>query len=143
MPIDIDPELTAARIEVATKLFAAWSSGDADAPREFLTEDAVLFDIIGGEHTGWDAIRTYFAHGLQRYPDLVLAPTGDFWARSDGLAMLWVMSGTQTDDSLGADAVGRKWSAEGLSYLIFDGLKVVREADYHDKGSRERSLRQG
>ena len=143
MPIDIDPELTAARIEVATKLFAAWSSGDADAPREFLTEDAVLFDISGGEHTGWDAIRTYFAHGLQRYPDLVLAPTGDFWARSDGLAMLWVMSGTQTDDSLGADAVGRKWSAEGLSYLIFDGLKVVREADYHDKGSREHSLRQG
>jgi len=143
VPIDIDPELTAARIEVATKLFAAWSSGDADAPREFLTEDAVLFDIIGGEHTGWDAIRAYFAHGLQRYPDLVLAPTGDFWARSDGLAMLWVMSGTQTDDSLGADAVGRTWSAEGLSYLIFDGLKVVREADYHDKGSRERSLRQG
>jgi len=137
----IDPDLTEARIEVATALFAAWSSGDADAPRAHLAEDAVLFDIIGGEHSGWPAIRTYFQHGLDRYPDLVLAPTGDFWARPDGLAMLWVMTGTQTDDSLGADAVGKQWSAEGLSYLVFDGLTVVREADYHDKGSRERSLR--
>jgi hypothetical protein len=138
---DMDPELAEARTEVAKALFAAWSSGDVDAPRAHLSEDAVLFDIIGGEHRGWPAIRSYFQHGLDRYPDLVLAPTGDFWARSDGLAMLWVMSGTQTDDSLGADAVGRKWSAEGLSYLVFDGLTVVREADYHDKGSRERSLR--
>ena len=30
-----------------------------------------------------------------------------------------------------------------MSYLIFDGLTVVREADYHDAGSRERSLRGG
>jgi hypothetical protein len=141
MSIQIDPALTEARIEVATKLFAAWSSGDADAPRDYLAQDAVLFDIIGGEHHGWPAIRAYFQHGLDRYPDLVLAPTGDFWARPDGLAMLWVMTGTQTDDSLGAHNVGRTWSAEGLSYLVFEGLTVVREADYHDKGSRERSLR--
>jgi len=137
----LDPELAEARAEVARELFAAWSSGDADAPRAHLAQDAVLFDVIGGEHRGWPAIRAYFQHGLERYPDLVLAPTGDFWARPDGLALLWVMSGTQTDDSLGADAVGKQWSAEGLSYLVFDGLTVVREADYHDKGSRERSLR--
>jgi len=141
MDLTTDPALVSARIAVARDLFAAWSSGDADAPRPYLAENAVLFDIIGGEHTGWAAIRTYFQHGLDRYPDLVLEPTGDFWARPDGLAVLWVMSATQTDDSLGLEMVGRRWSAEGLSYLIFDGLKVVREADYHDKGSRERSLR--
>jgi hypothetical protein len=28
-----------------------------------------------------------------------------------------------------------------MSYLIFDELTVIREADYHDGGSRERSLR--
>jgi hypothetical protein len=122
MPFEIDPELTEQRIQVARELFAGWSSGDLDAPLKHMAPDAVLFDIIGGEHRGQDAIRSYFAHGLERYPDLVLAPTGDFWARPDGLAMLWVMTGTQ-------------------SYLVFDGLTVVREADYHDKGSRERSLR--
>ena len=71
----------------------------------------------------------------------MLEPTGDFWARPDGLALLWHMSATQADDSLGAELVGQRWTVEGLSYLVFDGLKVVREADYHDKGSRERSLR--
>jgi hypothetical protein len=137
-----DGDLTAARIDVAWRLFAGWSSEDLDAPKQYLAEDAVLFDIIGGEYQGWDAIRAYFAHGRARYPDLVLEPTGDFWARPDGLAMLWHMSGTQTDDSLGAEFVGRRWTVEGLSYIVFDGLLVTREADYHDKGSRERSLRE-
>jgi hypothetical protein len=137
----VDPALVDARIDVAWKLFAAWSSDDLDAPRRFLADDAVLFDIIGGEYHGWDAIRAYFARGRAHYPDLVLEPTGDFWARPDGLALLWHMSGTQTDDSLGADLVGRRWTVEGLSYLVFADLTVVREADYHDKGSRERSLR--
>ncbi len=133
-------ETDRARIDVATALFAAWSSGDVDAPRQYLTDEPVLFDIIGGEHVGWEAIRAYFQHGLDRYPDLVLEPTGDFWARPDGLAMLWRMSATVHDDSLGAEHIGKKWVAEGLSYLIFDGLKVAREADFHDKSSRPRSL---
>ena len=30
-----------AEIEIARRLFAAWSSGDVDAPRQFLTDDAV------------------------------------------------------------------------------------------------------
>ena len=139
--VEIDTSLTQARIEVAWQLFAGWSSEDLDAPQPYLAEDAVLFDIIGGEYQGWPAIRAYFAHGRARYPDLVLEPTGDFWARPDGLAMLWHMSATQTDDSVGQEFVGKKWTVEGLSYLVFDGLTVVREADYHAKGSRERSLR--
>ena len=101
----------------------------------------MLFDIIGGEYRGWPAIRAYFGRGRQRYPDLVLEPTGDFWSRPDGLAMLWTMSATQATDDLGPELVGRRWTVEGMSYLIFDGLTVVREADYHDAGSRERSLR--
>ena len=36
-------------IELATRLFAAWSSGDADAPAAFLHPDAVLYDIVGGD----------------------------------------------------------------------------------------------
>jgi hypothetical protein len=51
------------------------------------------------------------------------------------------MSATQAADNLGPELVGRRWTVEGMSYLIFDGLTVVREADYHDAGSRERSLR--
>jgi hypothetical protein len=132
-----------ARIDVATALFAAWSSTDLDAPRAHLAEDAVLYDVIGGEYQGWPAIRAYFGHGRMRYPDLVLEPTGDFWVRPDGLALLWTMSATQVDDSAGAELVGRRWTVEGMSYLVFDGLTVVREQDYHDGGQRARSLRAG
>ena len=55
---DTDP-----RLDLARNLFAAWSSGDADAPEQYLTPDAVLYDIVGGEHRGWPAIRAFFAAG--------------------------------------------------------------------------------
>jgi hypothetical protein len=133
-------DLTGQRIEVATALFGAWSASDLDGPRRYFAEDGVLYDIIGGEYRGWPAIRAYFERGRKRYPDLVLEPTGDFWSRPDGLAMLWTMSATQVTEDLGPELVGRRWTVEGMSYLVFDGLTVVREADYHDAGSRKRSL---
>jgi hypothetical protein len=128
------------RVARAAGLFAAWSSGDVDAPRAFLTEDAVLDDVIGGVHRGWSAIRAYFQHGLDRYPDLRLVPTGDFWYRDDGLALTWVMSASVRDDSFGAEARGLRWAARGMSYLVFDGDLVAHEVDYHDAGERQRSI---
>jgi hypothetical protein len=136
---DAESALVGQRIKVATALFSAWSGSDLDGPRRYFAEDGVLFDIIGGEYRGWPAIRAYFGHGRQRYPDLVLEPTGDFWSRPDGLAMLWTMSATQTADNLGPKLLGRRWTVEGMSYLVSTSRTVVREADYHDRGSRERS----
>ena len=127
-------------ISLATALFAAWSSGDADAPQGYLTESAVLWDAIGGEFQGWEAIRTYFAAGLASWPDLQLVPTGEYWFRDDGLALTWQMSATIRDDRFGASAVGRRWSVPGMSFLVIEGGRVAREVDFHDKGARERSL---
>ncbi len=133
-------ETDLARIDVATKLFAAWSSGDLDAPRQYLTDDPTLWDSVGGLKEGWTAIREYFGHGLERYPDLVLVPTGEFWSRPDGLALQWEMSASVIDESMGAEHVGKTWKVPGLSFLIFEGMKVAAEYDYHDKGARQRSL---
>jgi hypothetical protein len=36
--------------------------------------------------------------------------------------------------------VGKQWRVDVMSELRFDGDLVVYEADYHDKGSRARSL---
>ena len=129
-----------ARIEVATALFAAWSSGDVDAPRQHLTDTPILWDSVGGLKEGWEAIREYFGHGLERYPDLALVPTGEYWARPDGLALQWQMSATVIDDSMGSGHLGKKWVVPGLSFLVFDGMLVAAEYDYHDKGARQRSL---
>jgi ketosteroid isomerase-like protein len=128
------------RIARVEALFAAWSSGDADAPRPYLTDDAVLDDVIGGVHRGWPAIRAYFARGLASWPDLRLEPTGEYWSRDDGLAFTWVMSATVPDDRFGHGTAGRRWQAPGMSYVVFDGDRVALEVDYHDAGSRARSL---
>jgi len=128
------------RIELVQALFATWSSGDADAPQRYLTGNAVLTDVIGGEYQGWPAIRAYFARGLASWPDLTLVPTGEFWSRPDGLALTWVMSATVRDDRFGANAIGRRWQAPGMSYVVIDGARVAREVDFHDAGSRARSL---
>ncbi len=129
------------RIQCTRELFAAWSSGDLDKPKAFLHPDAVLHDVIGGSYRGWTAIRAYFAKAVEHWPDLRLEPTGEFWTRADGLALTWTMSATVTDDRYGPEHRGRRWTVDGMSFLIFEGTIVVHEKDFHDHGARERSLR--
>jgi hypothetical protein len=129
-------------VEIVERLFKAWSSRDPDAPEQYLTEDAVLSDAIGGDYRGWPAIREYFQRGLHHYPDLELVPTGEYWFRDDGLAMTWRMSATTTDDRYGPGTTGRRWTVEGMSYIVFMGDRVKLEVDYHDAGARARSLQQ-
>jgi ketosteroid isomerase-like protein len=129
------------REKTVAALFHAWSSGDLDAPRAYLSDHPVLEDAVGGRFTGWPAIRAYFGHGLERYPDLVLEPTGEFWHRADGLSLTWTMSATQSDDSIGREYVGRRWTVNGMSFVVFVGERVSLEVDYHDGGARLRSLK--
>lgn len=130
------------RIQLVRDLFAAWSSGDADAPVNIMHPDAVLNDIVGGSHSGWPAIRAFFAKGLDKWPDLVLEPD-QFWTSADGVAVTWVMSATVTSEMgelLGVQHVGKKWTSPGMSWLrIVDG-RVVHEVDYHDSGAVPKSL---
>jgi ketosteroid isomerase-like protein len=131
---------TERRIAIAKDVFAAWSSGDADAPEQFFTPDATLFDVASGQFDGWPAIRAFFAKGLAKWDDLVLAPD-EFWANDSGLALHYVMSATIKDASTyGAEHVGKVWKVDVMSFLRFDGDRLCYEADFHDRGSRARSL---
>jgi hypothetical protein len=115
---------------------------DADAPEAFLHPDAVLYDIVGDEHTRWSAIRAFFANGIVVWPDLVLAPE-QFWTSDGGVSLSWVMSATITEAvtaRFGADDVGRQWRSEGMTWLRIDSGRVRREVDYHDSGAIARSL---
>jgi ketosteroid isomerase-like protein len=128
------------RERVARDVFAAWSSGDADAPEPFFTPDAVLTDVASGRFEGWPAIREFFAKGLAKWTDLRLEPD-EFWANDDGLALHYVMSATVRDPTIyGPEHVGRKWEVDVMSYLRFDGDRVRFEADFHDRGARARFL---
>ena len=129
-----------AEIEIAKKLFAAWSSGNVDDAAEFLTEDAVLHDIVeGSDKVGWPAIREFFGFALKVSPDLVLEPNA-FWVSDEGLAVRWHMSATVTNDMFGPEAKGKKWHSDGMSTLEFRDGKVCREVDYHHGGAIMRSL---
>jgi len=131
---------TERRIAIAKDVFAAWSSGDADAPEQFFTPDATLFDVACGQFDGWPAIRAFFAKGLAKWDDLVLAPD-EFWANDSGLALHYIMSATIKDASTyGAEHVGKVWKVDVMSFLRFDGDRLCYEADFHDRGSRARSL---
>ncbi len=136
------PRMTAAdrRIEIAKRLFAGWSSGDADAPEPYFHPDGVLMDVCSGRFEGWPAIRDYFASALARSQDLWLIPD-EFWASDTGLAVHYVMSGTVVNPAtFGPEHLGRRWQVEVVSLLTFDGDRVILERDYHDRGSRARSL---
>ena len=129
------------RIQLAQDLFAAWSSGDADAPGAFMHDDAVLRDIVGGEHSGWANIRTFFARGLEIWPDLTLIPD-EYWTNERGVALRWVMSATVASPKMfGAEAVGKRWRSEGMTWLVIEDDKVRLEVDYHDSGAVSKSLK--
>lgn len=126
-------------IEIAKKLFAAWSSGDADAPAEYLTDDAVLHDIVeGNDKVGWPAIREFFGAALKVSSDVVLEPDA-FWVNETGVAVRWHMSAA-AGELFGPEARGKKWHSDGMSTLEFRGDKVCREVDYHHGGAVLRSL---
>lgn len=128
-----------AEIEIAKRLFAAWSSGDPDAPGAFLTDDAVLHDIVDGkDKVGWPAIREFFGNALAMSPGLVLEPNA-FWVNETGLAVRWTMSAT-AGEIFGPQVAGRRWQSQGMSTLEFRGGKVCREVDYHHGGAILRSL---
>ena len=135
-----DLDLANHRVDIARRLFAGWSSGDPDAPEAYFAPDGVLDDVASGRFEGWPAIRAFFARGMSRTGNLALVPQ-QFWANDDGLAVHYEMSGDVIlADTFGPQYVGRRWRVGCMSYLRFDGDRVVYEADFHDKGARAASL---
>jgi ketosteroid isomerase-like protein len=132
--------MTDSRIETVTTLFAAWSSGDVDAPEHYFHPDGVLDDIVGGRYEGWPAIRAFFAQGLARWPDLILVPDA-FWTNDTGVAVRWMMSATVPNEKVfGPEHVGKTWKSAGLSHIDFVDGRIALEVDFHDGSAVARSL---
>ena len=116
----------AKRIEIARQLFAGVELGRPRRSEPFMTPDAVLNDVASGRFEGWPAIRAFFAKGLAKWDDLVLAPD-EFWVNDDGLALHYLMSATVKDAAMfGEEHVGKKWEVEVMSFLRFDGESATR-----------------
>lgn len=131
---------TERRIKIAKQLFEGWSSGDANAPEQFFHPDGVLDDMCSGRFETWPVIRDYFGAAISRSKNLQLIPD-EFWANDGGLALHYIMSGEVVNPAtFGPEYVGRTWKVDVVSLLYFDGDRITLERDFHDRGSRARSL---
>jgi steroid delta-isomerase-like uncharacterized protein len=114
------------KVQLAAKLWAAWSSGNPDAPGPLVTDDFDLNDTAFGHHKGWANARDFFSATVGNFPDLVMRPVAYFENPANGdLALTWVMTGTYAP-------TGKSWSVDGMSTLAFRDGKVSAEVDYYD-----------
>jgi hypothetical protein len=118
-----------AEIEIARKLFEeGWCGENADAPLAFMTEDAVMRDILGHPEPlrGHEQIRNFWtavAGGLRVLPE-------EIYANEQGVALSWMAYIRIPDDSRGPENKGKWLCGEGMSRLEFRDGKVSLEIDY-------------
>lgn len=115
---------------------AAWNAHDADRVVAYFTDDATYEDVAMGQvNTGKDQIREFAAAMFRSMPDMnvelvSLCSAGD-WVASE-----WVMTGTQTEDSiLGVPATGKPFRIRGASVGEIAEDKIKRISDYWNLAS--------
>jgi hypothetical protein len=117
------------RIELARRLFEeGWSGGKSDSPLAFMTEDAVMRDILGhpGAMRGHEAIKAFFgpvAAVLKVMPE-------EYFLNEHGVSLSWMAYIKILDDNHGPENKGRYLCGEGMSRLEYRDGKVSLEIDY-------------
>jgi len=119
----------AERIELARRLFEeGWSGGKRESPLPFLTEDAVMRDILAHPEAlrGHEAIMNFFGPVA---PFLKVMPE-EYFVNEEGVSLTWMAYIHIVDDNHGPENKGRYLCGEGMSRLEYrDGL-VSLEIDY-------------
>ena len=116
-------------LEVARRLFEeGWSGGHPEAPLPFLTDDAVMRDILGHPEAmrGHAQIVEFFgpvAKHLRVWPE-------EYFLSDDGIALTWMAYIHIDNDLHGPENRGRWLCGEGVSRLEFRDGKVSLEIDY-------------
>ena len=118
-----------AEIEITRKLFEeGWGGDNPDAPLQFMTEDAVMRDILGHPEAlhGHDDIRNFWglAAGVLR-----VMPE-EYYTNERGVALSWMAYLKIQDDSQGPENKGKWHCGEGMSRVEFRDGKVSLEIDY-------------
>jgi hypothetical protein len=116
-------------IEIARKLFEeGWSGPNRQAPLRFMTEDAVMRDILGHAEAlnGHEEIGNFYGPvaGLLRvWPE-------EYFVSENGVSLTWMAYIEITNDLHGEENRGKYLCGEGMSRLEFADGKVSLEIDY-------------
>ncbi|HJP41570.1 MAG TPA: nuclear transport factor 2 family protein [Dehalococcoidia bacterium] len=121
--------VTKAEVEVARRLFEeGWGGGHPDAPKQFMTDDIVMRDIVGHAEPlrGWEEVRKFWEAAAPTLKTKV----EDVYASDKGVALTWIAYVQIADESMGAENKGKWIAGEGMSRLEFRDGKVSLEVDY-------------
>ncbi len=103
-------------------------------------ENAIVEDsMYPHPFVGREAIMARKNAGFAAMPDLNITVTNRI-VQEDQLTVEWVASGTHTSDYPGLPATGRSFSIPGVTVVVRQNGKIVRESLYYDMAEVARQL---
>jgi steroid delta-isomerase-like uncharacterized protein len=116
------------------------SQGNLDQLYNDYAENAVVEDSMYSQpFVGRSAIMSRKSAGMAAIPGLKITVTNRI-ARGNQLTVEWVASGTHSGDYPGLAATGRSFSIPGVTVVVRQGGKIVRESLYYDMHEVRRQL---
>ncbi len=116
------------------------STGNIQRLKQDYHENAIVEDSMYAQpFVGHEAIMNRKNAGFISMPDLQITVTKRI-VRGDQLTVEWVASGTHQADYPGLPATGRSFSIPGVTVVVRQYGKIVRESLYYDMTEVQRQL---
>jgi len=107
-------------------------TGNIQQLRHDYHENAIVEDSMDPHpFVSREAIMARKSAGFAAMPDLKITVTNRI-VQGDQLTVEWVASGTHTNDYPGLPATGRSFSIPGVTVVVRQNGKIVRESLYYD-----------
>ena len=114
--------------------------GDIGGHMADYAEHAVVDDpLFAAPFVGKNAVTTRFAAEVASVPNRTLRITNRV-VHANQLIVEWVAAGTYARDFLGVGLAGRSYELTGVTVVIREGGKIVRESHYFDAADLRRQI---
>lgn len=114
--------------------------GDINALHNDYADHAIVEDSMFAQpFVGWAAILARKQVGFTALPNLKIAVTNRI-VRGNQMIVEWVASGIHAGDLPGLPATGRAFSIPGVTVVVREGGKIVRESIYYDVAEVQQQL---
>ncbi len=139
-PVAHPDEQPAQNLQLHQEHLAHQTSGNSGAIQHDYAEHAVVEDSMHPEpFVGRAAIMSRKGVGMAAIPDLQIHVNNRV-AHGTQVAVEWTATGTHTGDFPGLAASGRPFSIRGVTVVVREQGKIVREAIYYDMHEVRRQL---
>ncbi|HLJ36073.1 MAG TPA: ester cyclase [Ktedonobacteraceae bacterium] len=116
------------------------STGNIQKLQHDYHADAIVEDsMYAAPFVGHAAIMARKSAGFAAMPDVQIQVTNRV-VRGDQLTVEWVASGTHIHDYPGLPASGRSFSIPGVTVVVRQNGKIIRESLYYDMAEVQRQL---